>query len=249
MPLLVGLLILFAAVYQFFFRYEYWPSKDKEGVFYEHDNLTGATYKLQPGAKVNVVARIMGQDGIEKAGSSNGDSYFESMNRGDWPAGTEPEGAKPVSSQKPVSRGILEDGKAIPVPKEIIVATTAPPVPTAMLATDIDDARQNTRPFAVRQIDLNRDGTAEEIIQNALQSDGLLDISIVKDGKEIFYGRGKQISLLSTRSVGGWADIALKIDGGKSQAYRYSPSEGNYKPLAEQALPQPRRIEPTSGKP
>ena len=36
MPLVIGLLIVVATIYQLFFRYESWESDEKPGVIYEH---------------------------------------------------------------------------------------------------------------------------------------------------------------------------------------------------------------------
>jgi hypothetical protein len=56
---LVIFLVMIAAVYQFFFRYERWPSENKPGVMYEHDSLTGSTHIIEPGSKASVFARIL----------------------------------------------------------------------------------------------------------------------------------------------------------------------------------------------
>lgn len=215
MPLVVGLLILVATVYQLFFRFEHWPNPEKDGAVYEHDNLTGETHLIKPGAHVSLVARIFGSGGerIEEA-------------KQDWQEGSSRR--IEIVDERVASQDTADTAQVIPVPKEVVVATTAAPVPIAMLAT-ADENRSAARPFAIRKMDLDRDGTQEEIIQNALQSDGLLDISIVKNGQEIFYGRGKRISLLPTRHDG-WQDIALATAKGREEVYQYHSGGAAYAP-------------------
>lgn len=228
MPLLIGLLIIVATVYQLFFRYESWPSEQKEGYAYEHDNLTGETRLLKAGVRVDVMARLLGTDKPGLSSSEQSSTQDEGfIDRVDFQGANSEGGSVNLADNQQVEKV----ARPVPVPEEVVVATSEPPVPMAMLAADVEEARESARPFAVKQVDLNRDGAAEEIIQNAVQSDGLLDISIVRGGREIFYGRGKQIALLPTRSNEGWSDIALK-DGKKVlTVFRYNPKDANYKPF------------------
>lgn len=249
MPMLIGLLILVGTLYQLFFRYEHLPSKH-EGVFYEHDSLTGETRRLKPGARASVFARILGESGGERVewdsiasdidGSAKRhisyDGLFDRIDPDE--VSTAPVRLDGSLDETPAGKPNLKDAsvvarmaKPIPVPKEVVVASSAPPVPAmGMLAADIDEPEESPRPFAIRQIDLNDDGKEEEVIQNAVHSDGLLDISIVKGGREIFFGRGKQVSLLPTRS-GGWSDIALKTGKSGLKVFRYNAAQDFYKPL------------------
>lgn len=242
----LGLLLVFAVGYQLFFRYERWPSHDKPGNFYERDNLTGKIVTIKPGQQTgNLLARIWRDDYSIEQNSENisTDRYFDTYTT----ANRESDGEKDSKRTAIANEKLLNDGEQIiakqitarrpPVPtalkKDTIASADAdnnPPVPMAMLAADLDE---DDNAFAVRQVDLNKDGQAEEIIQNALQSDGLLDISIVKNGREIFYARGKQIKLLSTHSVEGWEDIGIKTLQGKVQVYRYSPKESAYAAVQE----------------
>lgn len=232
MPMLVGVLIVLAAMYQLFFRYETWSSDDKPGVRYEHDTLTGETRMLKPGAKVNVFARILGTN----SGNEGETRFLEPL---DEDLARETEKSLSRSSDTTTEANIdpekidLKDkrqvekvAQPVPIPKEVVVASSAPPVPGGNMSSDTPSGN----PFAVRQIDLDQDGSSEEIIQNAGQSDGLLDISIVKNGKEIFFGRGQQISLLPTRNRG-WADIALKMGSKTLQVFRYDVRTSAYKAI------------------
>jgi hypothetical protein len=233
MPLIIGLLIVVAAVYQLFFRYENWQDDQKPGVVYEHDNLTGDTRIIKPGAHLNVFARIMGQGGQGGIGEHR---YLEPFKKDsqsqDADNAYDDTGA--LSSTDGTHLDLHDNGQVekvarpIPTPREVVVASSAPPVPHS--ATDGMDALDSAKPFAVRQIDLNRDGSVEEVIQNATQPDGLLDISIVKNGREIFFGRGKQISLLPSRNQG-WADIALKMGTKTLQVFRYDAKDAAYRAL------------------
>lgn len=233
MPMLIGVLVVMAMMYQLFFRYDTWTSDNKPNVRYEHDNLTGETRMLKPGVKTSVFARILGSGSGEQ---ENTGRFLEPLDEeleggGDNKAvdvnTEEPRQAEAYSSdidlQNPVH--VEKIARPVPVPREVVVASSAPPVPVGNVASE-----RWGGPFAVRQIDLDQDGTTEEIIQNAEQSDGLLDISIVKNGKEIFFGRGQQISLLPTRNRG-WADIALKMGAKTLQVFRYDIRSSAYKAL------------------
>ncbi len=230
---LIGFLVFGALVFQLFLRYEHWPSDEKSGAVYERDRLTGSIQLIKQGERPDLLAKLFN---VGKFGQHSG-RYFESLDRPGDRAGDHPEKAHDssyfapyqpdaVTEQAPSAKDIEKSAQPVPVPKEVVIASSAPPVPMAMMALDIDDAHA---PFAVRQVDLNRDGSVEEIIQNAIQSDGLLDISIVKNGQEIFYGRGKQIALLPNRSNEGWSDIALKTESKGTQVYRYSAKDAIYK--------------------
>jgi hypothetical protein len=239
MPLIIGLLIVIAAVYQLFFRYESWQSDEKPGVVYEHDNLTGQTHILKPGAHLNVFARILGQDGKGGIGEHHFLEPFTDSGRDTDRSGSDEDNAYDDTDTLSSTDGTSLDlhdrqqvekvARPIPTPREVVVASSAPPVPAGSQADGVD-ALESAKPFAVRQIDLNRDGSVEEIIQNATQADGLLDISIVKNGREIFFGRGKQISLLPSRSQG-WSDIALKMGAKTLQVFRYDAKEAAYRAL------------------
>jgi hypothetical protein len=232
MPMLVGVLIVLAAMYQLFFRYETWSSDDKPGVRYEHDTLTGETRMLKPGAKVNVFARILGTN----SGNEGETRFLEPLDE-DLARETEKSLSRSSDTTAETSvdpekidlkdnRQVEKVAQPVPIPREVVVASSAPPVPGGNMASD----GPSGNPFAVRQIDLDQDGSSEEIIQNAGQSDGLLDISIVKNGKEIFFGRGQQISLLPTRNRG-WADIALKMGSKTLQVFRYDVRTSAYKAI------------------
>lgn len=232
MAMLASILIVIAVMYQLFFRYDTWSSEDKPGVRYEHDNLTGETRMLKPEAKVSVFARILGAD----QGDRESSGFLEPLNDNLAEGGEEKEKEKEKTSASSGLPGLgdlnLKDSKQVekvarpvPVPREVVVASSAPPVPGG-----VNTPEYGGTPFAVRQIDLDQDGSSEEIIQNAKQSDGMLDISIVKNGREIFFARGQQISLLPTRSRG-WADIALKLGSQTLQVFRYDVRSSTYKAL------------------
>ncbi|WP_373531222.1 hypothetical protein [Vampirovibrio sp.] len=239
MPMLIGVLVVMAMMYQLFFRYDTWSSDEKPDVRYEHDNLTGETRVLKPGARTSVFARIIGSgDGGERETEGRFLEPLEEVPVVESPA---VETASLASSSGLQSSAELNPAdidlknpvhlekvaRPVPVPREVVVASSAPPVPGGNIASD-----RGNGPFAVRQIDLDQDGVNEEIIQNAEQSDGLLDISIVKNGREIFFGRGQQISLLPTRNRG-WADIALKMGTQTLQVFRYDIRSSAYRALNE----------------
>jgi hypothetical protein len=231
MPMLIGILVVMGMMYQLFFRYDTWSSDEKPDVRYEHDNLTGETRILKPGVKTSVFARIIGSGSGER--EYNG-PFLEPLEEGSVEVEApvkEPDSMAPL---KPISTADIDlenpihvekVARPVPVPREVVVASSAPPVPGGHVSSE-----RGGGPFAVRQIDMDQDGISEEIIQNAEQSDGLLDISIVKNGREIFFGRGHQISLLPTRNRG-WADIALKMGSKTLQVFRYDIRSSAYRAL------------------
>jgi hypothetical protein len=236
MPLVIGLLIVMAAIYQLFFRYESWESDEKPGVMYEHDNFTGETHMIKPNAKVSVFARLLGDGGKNKSADWS-ERAISSIEKERNESET-PRDIKSVPHQQPIDlqdeTQVEQVARPVPIPREVVVASSAPPVPGGNTAAYESNTADNARPFAVRQVDLNEDGSIEEIIQNAVQPDGLLDISIVKNGREIFYGRGKQIALLPTRNQG-WADIALKMGAKTLQVFRYNAKDAAYRELDDKS--------------
>ena len=207
MRVLVGLLIALAVGYQLFYRYETWPSKTQDGVIYERDNLTGATRQLKFGEKTDLVARLTGRQ--------DDGSLFQSIET----SRIEPNVAD--ETKEAMHMSMIEDAKVIPAGKEVVVASNTPPVP---------DADLRSKPFSVRTVDLNLDGSSEEILQSAVGNDGLLDISILRNGQELFFARGKDISVMGSRSGGGWADIVLNANR-TPQIFRYNARVGAYQPL------------------
>ncbi|HEY9746459.1 MAG TPA: hypothetical protein V6C99_09615, partial [Oculatellaceae cyanobacterium] len=212
------------------------------GGFYERDNLTGTVQLIKPGEKTgNWLASYFGGSGeySESSDSISTDRYLnpyleeKAVQRpSEEPADKAFNQRLEADSEKLVEqRQRRKQRPPVPVGKsDVIASSDAPPLPVAMLATNLEE-NDETPPFAVRQVDLNRDGIAEEIIQNAVHSDGMLDISIVNGGREIFFGRGKQIQLLSTRSAEGWGDIGIKSMDGKVQVYRYNAKKAAYATL------------------
>jgi hypothetical protein len=120
-------------------------------------------------------------------------------------------------------------GNPVPVPDTVVQDSYRPPTPTTRHVDRVADVRP--RPYGTRKVDLDQDGSTEDIIQSAEGHDGLIDISIVKNGKEIFYGRGRQLTVLPSQSMYGWKDIALKAHGKIIGIYRYNPSENAYSAL------------------
>ena len=124
---------------------------------------------------------------------------------------------------------------SIPTPRRVMMATVAPPVPTAQRLNDVREV--HVAPYAVQKMDLNHDGANEDIIQSASRQDGLLDISIVQNGREIFFGRGRQIALLPGRTRDGWADIALQAHGKVIGVFRYNPAQDVYTVITDRSSP------------
>ena len=208
MPVIIGLLVLVSVVYQFFFRYEHWNSQEREGVVYERDNLTGQVRVMQPGEKVDLTARLLGSPATGTP-VPEVSPITQAMTQPQKNGNQTDEAFNLVNISVPAHQTSQADNLGI---------ATSPPVPHGI---------QTPAQYVSRQIDLNKDGLAEEVIQNILAQDGLIDISVVQGGKEIFYGRGKSIQVLPTRRYG-WADLALNTDDWKPSYYRYNPKLDGY---------------------
>jgi hypothetical protein len=230
MPMFIAALIVMALFYQMFFRYETYESDKRPGMKVERDTLTGDERVLKAGAKVSVFGHLFGSRGqgdesklIQPWGAEQDDTLS---------TGSDVDSGEPVNGRIDLNdQQVVEKvARPVPVPREVVVASSAPPVPMAGNAEASEQIADVAKPFAIRQVDLNKDGSTEEIIQNAVQADGLLDISIVKNGKEIFFARGQQISLLPSRSQG-WSDIVLKMGAKTLQVFRYDPKDAAYRAM------------------
>ena len=237
MPTLIVALIAMFIFYQMFFRFETHESDKDPGVMVERDSLTGHERVLKAGTKISVMDHLLGSEHNSEEKDSTmlrpwGADDKETKS-GSIPAQN---GAPPVPRSSDIDfedhQQVEKVARPVPVPREVVIASSAPPVPApgAMEETESIAANTTAKPFAIRQVDLNQDGAKEEIIQNATQADGLLDISIVKNGREIFFGRGQQISLLPSTSQG-WSDIVLKMGAKTLQIFRYDPKDSAYRAL------------------
>jgi hypothetical protein len=212
MPVIIGLFILSLMVFQLFFRYSHWPSRDIDGVVYEHDTLSGQVHLIKPGEPIDPVARLLGwyqansvaQQGSRQTGSS--------------------------SNLAEITRKI-QDLKAVRQNKELFALsmTDATRAETAPDKQQMPPEPVNKEPhFVSRKLDLNQDGTAEEVIQSISADDGLVDISIVRpSGQELLYERALSLHILSTRHLG-WADISLQTDKNSETHFRYNPKVDAY---------------------
>jgi hypothetical protein len=101
----------------------------------------------------------------------------------------------------------------------------APPPPRSVGSMSLRPARHVTP--VVSGNDLNQDGSAEQIIQSAPSRLGIIDFAVVSQGKELFYGKGHQLRILTTRHKG-WPDIAVVQPGDRVQVFRFDDQSGGY---------------------
>lgn len=78
-----------------------------------------------------------------------------------------------------------------------------------------------------KKLDLNRDGRAEKITLHRSEADGLLDISIIQDQRELFYGRGESLQILAHQNHG-WSDVALVLPNEPNQIFEYNATKQSY---------------------
>lgn len=253
MPVVIGVLLVLLAGFQFFFRYEHWPSQKQDGVIYERDKLTGQTHIIQPGEKVDFLARVVGHYGnSQPVGEASVERVIASHRQAESPKAFQQQANAAVLPIETKTEREADD--------EIyqLNMTEAPKRATqdklekqpgqdvkglddkALSLAQVEQRRLDRGKYAVstpqavasnaisRQFDLNQDGAAEQIIQSVGNADGFLDISIVKEGKEIFYARGRQLQILPTQNRG-WLDLALLTqDTQTKQIYRYDNKTAAY---------------------
>ena len=225
MPALIAIFLVMLTGYQLFFRYQSWPSDKTDGAVYERDNLMGVTRIIKPGEQVDFTVRLLGEGmaaqlaNIQKPDMENAFNFsMIDVSKSD------PDALPSVSSQNPDIARVIEA-----------------PKPNAPVSVPLPEHPANPKPlkfdsqkFSSQKVDLNNDGESEEIVQRITADDGLVDISIIRHGREVFYGRGKQLQILNTRASNGWLDIALDTGDPKSAVYKFSSSLDGYSTRAEQ---------------
>lgn len=75
--------------------------------------------------------------------------------------------------------------------------------------------------------DFNGDGVKEQIVVSKILNDGLQDISVISNGRELFYGRGKKLTVLNSKTAG-WADLSLETTDKRPILFQYRPTEEGY---------------------
>lgn len=214
-PFLVAAALVAGLVYQVGFRYEHWVGGANREVTYERDNLTGETHTIRPGEKLDFFSRLLGNHKVSKKKDHDKDSSDE-------------ESENP-SDNNDSDKTLAENPKQpeafaftmVEAPLKDKQAEITPPVPT-------DTAATKQPSYVVKDgMDLNGDGSVEQVIQNKTADDGLLDISIVSGGRELFYSRGTKLQVLPAKHSG-WSDLALTVNDKEKTIYRFSPEIEGY---------------------
>jgi hypothetical protein len=122
---------------------------------------------------------------------------------------------KPIPDSSPVPRAKPDDAE-----QDLLIAPT-PPTPK------LTDVSRHKPKVAVN--DFNQDGHSEQIVQSQPNAQGQIDFAVISHGKELFYGKGYQMRVLTTRHKG-WPDLALVTTGDKVSVYRYNSATGEYTP-------------------
>ena len=152
---------------------------------------------------------------------------------------------KNQNSSKPVKKPATEASQQLTKPqtgdikakKAQTDTTTVAPTPEDAIdqlakappAKATDPTRQKPR-TAIN--DLNQDGENEQIIQSQPTRSGVIDFSIVTDGREVFYGKGYQLRVLTTRHKG-WSDLAVVKPQDQVEVFKYNTDVGNYQPASQ----------------
>jgi hypothetical protein len=254
---LMMLLLAGSLVFQLFFRYDHWTGGAHRDVSFERDNLTGEVHQIKPGQRVDFMARLLGkshwgekgsrysrlsqEEALSEENAGLGDK--EERNRDLDEAGLDwqDEGTSVNPNHRVSRRGQAseqdnkndEDAVAMNM-----VASSTPLKGRSGLSQfsglPVPSVTQNKKSNQHHDLwdaeDLNRDGSQEELIQTqskAGSKDGLMDISVLSDGRELFYGRGKKLSVLPSRS-NGWSDLLLTVSESERLRFRYNPKLDGY---------------------
>lgn len=209
MPIFIVLLLVVGLGYQLFFRYEHWTGGPNNTVVYERDNLTGETHEIRPGETFDFWARVGGQHKLKRSKDkrhSRLDEELAEVDDGDF---AEPMLLNMMSDPADKKRGAVVGAAA-----SALGAAAEAKLPAG---THV----------ALEREDLSGDGAMESVLRTQTVNDGLLDISVVRGSREVFYGRGKDLVVLPTRHQG-WADLVLTGESGEKQVFRFNPSVEGY---------------------
>jgi hypothetical protein len=213
------LLMAGALVFQLFFRYEHWTGGPHRDMTYERDNLTGETHTVRPGERVDFMARLLGNSHWgQNAGKNNdtGKTWLDADPMRDEDR-LEEAGREKAAANKD-EEAIAMNMTASPTVQRTTLAPV-PPTPDAKAGPDKKHELWESE-------DLNGDGRLEEVIQTQA-ADGMMDISVLSGSKELFYGRGKRLVVLPTRSQG-WSDLQLKVSDQQTLRFRFNPAVDGY---------------------
>jgi hypothetical protein len=247
---LMMLLLAGSLVFQLFFRYDHWTGGAHRDVSFERDNLTGEVHQIKPGQRVDFMARLLGKshwgEKLSRYSRASQDDELSDKEQMashsldeeglDWQE--EETSARPsrrVPRQDKVSEQEQADEDALAMN---MVASSAPVKGRSGLSQfagpPVPSATQKNTPDKHHDLwdaeDLNKDGDQEELIQTQSKAgakDGLMDISVLSDGRELFYGRGKKLTVLPTRS-NGWSDLQLTVSESERLRFRYNPKLDGY---------------------
>ncbi|MGE0201560.1 MAG: hypothetical protein AB7P76_11405 [Candidatus Melainabacteria bacterium] len=226
----MAFLIMFVIAFQLFFRYDYWNSKDDDGVVYERDKLTGEVHIIRPGERVDFLSRVVGKHIGSSLDSRHPDRDKTDKKSHVSPAGGHPEDLDDTDGTDNGDAPIPEAPQTMAMVDEAsvpVVATTRPTAKTPAGDTEKTPAASGEGYALNKSLDLNKDGAMEKLIKTA-EPGGDTSISIVTaSGKEIFFARGKGIHILATR-MEGWPDLALRQPGQSQQFYRFNPKSELY---------------------
>jgi hypothetical protein len=195
--------------YQFMFRYDRWTDSAKPGLVFLQDNLTGQVYELKRGERLDPLDWVFGrpdplslEDTPLKRKSATDDDGDDATSSTSAPSSTRPADPK-ANTQQPQ-----------------VPATAGPPVPPAA-----------TPNYQTASGDYNADGDTEQVIQAETARSGVYEISVVSDGREVFFAEGAELLPLASKHHG-WEDIGLRPAAGKPVVvYRFNPKTDQYEPV------------------
>lgn len=235
MPIVVAILLVVGLAYQLFFRFDHWVDSRNTQVVYERDNLTGETHIVREGEKRGFFARLIGNGRGRVSGDSATDSRRDPVALSmivDRDAANAARERNATASPNLNADGSLARPPLPPAPATTTMAPREERIPEPLNHLMLAPTTATVAPLPVvnvqtQTLDINRDGQSEQILYDRTANDGLMDISILVEHREVFYGRGKALRVLPSQR-NGWADIALVIGPAETRVFRYNPLTAMY---------------------
>jgi hypothetical protein len=233
----LAILALFLG-YQVMFRYEHWVDPQSHRML-ERDNLTGTIAYVDPNRPVHWLDRLLGTAGVPVTKGARPPAVTEpsSAALASTSTTTDPTSPSQVAKASDViplrpHRATTTQPVAIAVAQPVkSSALQRSPIPEspALAAMAIPDPEFNEGSF-----DVNHDGLGETILQTPVNPElgkkGPQQISIVVDGKEVFYAQGQNLKPLPSKSHG-WTDLLLVVSPKQQVRYAYNPDLDQYQQL------------------
>ena len=224
--------------YQVMFRYEHWMDPETHRML-ERDNLSGHVAYVDANRPTHWLDRLLGTETMSlrkhKGDASRRESplraSIESLNsklRGSNNRDEATSGEAIALHSHRTSEDYVSNGMTgRQAPQSAAQERTPLPESPAIAAMAIPEPEYQEGHF-----DVNHDGVPETVIETPvnpkLGMNGPQEISVVAHGKEVFYGQGKSLKPLSSKT-NGWTDLLLVVNSRQQIRYTYNSNMDQYK--------------------